>query len=80
MRQMLDQRFTCPRCRQGTHFHVDVTATVHFCPTGSSLAGDYFAGPDAVCVCLACDYEARVVEFTTGAAVCRDEIANEVQS
>jgi hypothetical protein len=69
MTQRLLDKFTCPKCRWGDDFYVDVTATVHLGANGPSLAGDYFAGDDATCVCLGCNYEGSVIEFTNAAEV-----------
>ena len=64
MTQRLLDKFICPKCQRSDDFYVDVTATVHLCSNGRSLAGDYFASGESTCVCLSCDYEGSVFEFT----------------
>lgn len=58
------ENFTCPSCNSHKHFYVDVLATVHLDGCGPSLVGDYFADGDFICVCLACQHEGKVSEFT----------------
>lgn len=69
MTQPLLENFTCPKCHGKDDFYVDVLATVHVSETAPSLAGDYFADGDFTCICLSCDHEGRVFEFTKAAEV-----------
>ena len=69
MTQPLLENFSCPKCHSKTEFYLDVLATVYLDATGPSLAGDYFADGDFTCVCLSCDHEAKVFDFTTAAEV-----------
>ena len=69
MSNRLLEQVTCPNCHRSDDFHVDVLATVHLDANGPSLAGDYFADGDFTCVCLSCNHEDSVFEFTKAVEV-----------
>jgi rubredoxin len=69
MTQPILEDFTCPQCHRKDHFYVDVLATIDLNEQGVSLAGSYFADGDFTCVCLSCDYEGKVFEFTKAGEV-----------
>ncbi len=59
----------CPKCFSRSNFCVDVLATVKITDTGPRLVDGYYADGDFTCICLSCDYEGRVFEFTKAAEV-----------
>ncbi len=69
MTQPLLENFICPKCQCSRDFYVDVLATVHVSEAAPCLAGDYFADGDFTCICLSCDHEGRVFEFTKATEV-----------
>jgi hypothetical protein len=69
MTQPFLENFICPNFRCQSSFYVDVSATLQISATGASLAGEYYADGDNCCICLDCDYEDKVSQFTKTAQV-----------